>query len=299
MPEETEITQNIPPGEAPPPPGPPPPPPVAPPPGPRPPGFAFRDVGPWLGLLAVLAVAGLLVWLFVLRDRGNKGPTVPAVVGMQQQRAVPELTSKGFNVKVIVGPAKSPRGIVVSQAPGGGTRLARGQTVALHVSNGHAVTVVPTTTTAATTTAQTTTLSSTQTTAATTAPVPGVLGQDAASGAGQVEAAGFVAETDPVSASGTAGSIVQEAPASGSAAPVGSVVVLNVAVGSSRPSVHVPNVANQKAAAARNALLTAKLTVRTDYRKGPAKSVGVVLSESPAAGGSAPAYTQVTIVVGS
>ena len=32
---------------------------------------------------------------------------------------------------------------------------------------------------------------------------------------------------------------------------------------------------------------------------GPAKSVGVVLSQSPSAGSSAPAYSQVTIVVGS
>jgi eukaryotic-like serine/threonine-protein kinase len=284
MPEETEITQNVPPPDAPPPPP------------PAPPGFVLRDAWPWLALLGILAVAGLLVWLFVLRDRNAKGPLVPAVVGLPQQRAVAELTGRGFNVKVVIGPANRPRGIVISQIPGGGTRLDTGQTVTLHVSNGHPVT---TATTPTTSTVQTTTASTTQTTPAATASVPDAVGQDAAAGAGQVEAAGFVAETDPVSASGPPGSIVQESPAAGTDAPVGSVVQLQVAVGSSRPAVHVPNVVGQKAAAARAALLAKPLTVRTEYKKGPAKSVGVVLSQTPAAGSTAPAYTQVTLVVGS
>jgi serine/threonine-protein kinase len=284
MPEETEITQNVPPPDAPPPPP------------PAPPGFVLRDAWPWLALLGILAVAGLLVWLFVLRDRNAKGPLVPAVVGLPQQRAVAELTGRGFNVKVVIGPANRPRGIVISQIPGGGTRLDTGQTVTLHVSNGHPVT---TATTPTTSTVQTTTASTTQTTPAATASVPDAVGQDAAAGAGQVEAAGFVAETDPVSASGPPGSIVQESPAAGTDAPVGSVVQLQVAVGSSRPAVHVPNVVGQKAAAARSALLAKPLTVRTEYKKGPAKSVGVVLSQTPAAGSTAPAYTQVAIVVGS
>jgi beta-lactam-binding protein with PASTA domain len=59
--------------------------------------------------------------------------------------------------------------------------------------------------------------------------------------------------------------------------------------------VQVPNVVGQKAGSARAALLQAKLTTRTEYRKGAA---GVVLAQTPAAGGSVPAYTQVTITVG-
>jgi len=237
----------------------------------------------------------------VLRDRNDKGPLVPAVVGLPQQRAVAELTGRGFNVKAIVGPSKRPRGIVASQIPGGGTRLATGQTVTLHVSNGRPVAAVPTTTTATTTTTTTATTATGQTSTApgASAPVPDVVGQDDASGAGQVEAAGFVAETDPVSGSGAPGSIMAENPAAGADAQVGSIVRLDVATGSSRPAVQVPNVVGQKASSARGALLASKLTVRTDFKKGPAKSVGVVLSQSPAAGGSAPAYTQVTIVVGS
>jgi beta-lactam-binding protein with PASTA domain len=62
--------------------------------------------------------------------------------------------------------------------------------------------------------------------------------------------------------------------------------------------VQVPNVLGQKAAAARAALLQAKLTVRTQYKKAPKRYVGVVVGETPGGGGSAPAYTQITLTVG-
>jgi beta-lactam-binding protein with PASTA domain len=60
--------------------------------------------------------------------------------------------------------------------------------------------------------------------------------------------------------------------------------------------VQVPNVVGQKASAARAALLGAKLTAKTVYKKGPAKQIGVVLAETPT--GSLPAYAQVTLTVG-
>jgi serine/threonine-protein kinase len=169
--------------------------------------------------------------------------------------------------------------------------------VTLHISNGRrlGVTTAPSKTTTVTTTSATTT--SAPPTA--TASVPDVVGQDMASGAGQIEAAGFVAETSPVtSASAPDGQIVQEAPAAGTQAPAGSIVQLQVAAGSSQSQVQVPNVVGQKAGSARAALLQAKLTVRTEYRKGASKDAGVVLAQSPAAGTGLAAYTQVTITVG-
>lgn len=270
----------------------------APPGGPPPPPYAglpprlIQDVWPWLALLGILAVAALLVWLFAFRGNHHKGHVVPAVVGMQQQQAITKLTGDGFSVRAIIGAAKKPRGIVVSQIPGAGTRLGANASVVIHVSNGRTV-VTPTTSTA-TTTAATTTAATTVSNAS----VPDVTGQDASSGSGQVEASGFVAETDPVSAPGTPGSIVAESPSGGAQAPAGSVVKLSVATGSTRPTVQVPNVVGQKAAAARAALLDAKLTVRTVSKQGPAKSTGVVVAETPS-GGSQPAYAQVTITVGS
>src|SRR5436305_8211 len=125
---------------------------------PGPPRALFADVWPWLALLGILGVAGLLVWLFVLRNDNSKKQTVPAVVGMQQQTAISRLTGDGYSVKALVQPAKQPRGVVASQEPGGGSQLPKGSTVTLHVSNGHALpSPGTTTTTSATTTAATTT----------------------------------------------------------------------------------------------------------------------------------------------
>ena len=283
--DETDITASH---EPVPPPGAPPP---VPPPEARPPAFLARDVWPWLAALGVLVIVGLFVWIFVLRDNGNKGKVVPAVVGMQQQQAVAKLTADGFSVNVIVAPANKPRGIVVSQIPGGGSRVGENQKVTLHVSNGRAITV---TTTATTTTASTETTTTTQTaTQSQQVAVPDVSGQDMTSAAGQIEAAGFVAETDPVTDSATEGTVIQQDPAVGTQAESGSIVRLSIAVGSNRPSTHVPNVVGQKASAARAALLAAKLTVKTVYKKG---KIGIVLAETPT--GSVPAYTQITITVG-
>jgi beta-lactam-binding protein with PASTA domain len=90
---------------------------------------------------------------------------------------------------------------------------------------------------------------------------------------------------------------VAQDPAAGTDAPIGSVVVLSVATGSSRPQVQVPSVVGEKSAAARAAILEAKLTARTTYKKGPASKVGFVLAQTPT--GSVPAYTQVALTVGS
>jgi len=260
-----------------------------PPPAGPPPRALVADIWPWLALLGILAIAGLLVWLFVFRgNQGGDKRAVPAVVGLPQQAAIGRLTRAGFSVKAIRGPGKRPRGVVASQEPGGGSQLPKGATVTLHVSNGRRLVAPPKTSTQTTTITQTTT-----TAAAPAAQVPDVTGQDMASGAGQVEAAGFVADADPVEAAGTPGSIVQESPPAGTQAKAGQTVTLGVAVGSSRPDVTIPDVTGKTAAEARAALLQAKLTVRTTYEQG---ATGVVLGESPT--GTAPAYTQVTISVG-
>jgi beta-lactam-binding protein with PASTA domain len=241
-----------------------------------------NDVWPWLALLGLLAVAALLVWLFVFRgNHHHHAKTVPQVVGLQEQVAIRRLTNAGYNVKSIHQPMARPRGIVGSQA-------ANGSTVVIHVANGKPVPKAVTTSTQATTTRATTTA------AAPTAQVPDVTGQTAAAGAGQVEAAGFVAETDPVQGGGTPGAVTQESPPGGTQAKAGETVTLGIAVGSNRPTVQIPDVTGQAASAARAALLQAKLTVRTTYKQG---KTGVVLGESPT--GSAPAWTQVTLTVGS
>jgi serine/threonine-protein kinase len=226
-------------------------------------------------VLALLAVVALVVWLVVLNDDGTSKRTVPDVVGLQQQIAIKRLTDAGYSVRAIREPADRPEGVVASQSP------AVNDVVTIHVSSGRVATT------------ETTTTRATTTVAAPTVAVPDVSGQDMASASGQVEASGLVAQTDPVEASGTPGSVVQQSPPAATQAKAGSVVTLGVAVGGDRPDVDIPDVTGRSAAEARAALLDAKLTVRTAYKSGKA---GVVLGQSPT--GQAPAYTQVTITVG-
>src|SRR5438094_892137 len=102
MADETEITGTF---RAPPEPPAPAGPPRGPPPGPPP--ALIRDIWPWLGLLGLIAVAGLLVWLFVLRGHHHQ-PVVPAVVGLPRQQAIARLTKDGYAVTAILGPAAKP-----------------------------------------------------------------------------------------------------------------------------------------------------------------------------------------------
>jgi len=233
----------------------------------------------------VVVVAGVLIWLFAFRGHHHQ-PIVPGVVGMTRQQAILRLVRHGYSVTAILGPSPKPGGVVVSQKPGGGSRLPKGKRVTIHVSNGKsvAVTTTPTTTTAAT-----------ATTPNASASVPNVVGQPMSTGAGQVEAAGFVAETDPTRASQPSGQIIRETPTG--QAPAGSTVRLTVATGANEPNRSVPNVVGRKAADARSALVAAKFTARTQYRSGPKKDAGSVVAQSPS-GGSAPAFSQVTLTVG-
>jgi eukaryotic-like serine/threonine-protein kinase len=264
-----------------------------PPPAGPPPRVLLDDVWPWLAALGLLAVAALLVWLFVFRDSGGTKRTVPAVVGLQQQQAIAKLNAAGYDVRAVREPAKQPRGTVAAQSPGGGSQLPKGATVTVRVSNGRALPAAGTTTAKAPPNATTATDTTTAAPAATTQ-VPDVTGQDEASAAGQVEAAGLVPETDPAPGSGTAGSVTQQNPAGGGQANAGATVTLAVVTGSSPPAVQIPNVVGESASDARAALANAKLTFKTAYEQG---KVGIVLAQS--ATGSAPAYTQVMLTVGS
>jgi eukaryotic-like serine/threonine-protein kinase len=267
----------------------------APPPAGPPPGAWLDDVWPWLAVLAGLAVAAFLVWFFVFRDRGTSHHVVPAVVGLQQQAAISKLTGEGYAVKAFLVASQKPQGIVAAQSPGGGSQLPKGSTVTIHVSNGRTppTTVTTATTVTATATTATTTTAPTTTVAAPNAQVPDVTGEDLPTATGDVEAAGFVPDTQPVDSGGPAGTVAQQNPSGGGQAPAGSAVTLDIVLPANRPGVQVPNVVGKSAADARAALAQAKLTFTTGYKSGKA---GVVLAQSVT--GTAPAYTQVGLTVG-
>jgi beta-lactam-binding protein with PASTA domain len=248
---------------------------------------------PWLAAFLLLVIAGLLVWFFVFR--GSDRATVPRVVGMHDAQARSRLNHAGFNVKEILGPSARPTGIVLSQRPGAGSQLKKDQTVVIHVSNGHS----PTTSTTTATTTGATTTGATTTVAAAMVAVPNVTGKQQTLAGGSVEAAGLVADTFAADSSQPAGIVISQSPSAGTKVKAGQSVRLNVSKGSgTQPAKSVPNVVGQKASAARTALWTASFTVRTTYRTGSKAQVGTVLAQQPSGGGSAPAYSQVTLTVG-
>ena len=268
--------------------------PLAPPaPQPGPPGpprgwLAVENPWPWL-LLVLVAVAALLVWLLLLRGHGG-ARVVPNVVGLRQGAAVARLTKAGYDVTVVRAPSRRPPNVVFGQRPGGGVQLAKGQTVTIDVANGSTPAARPKPASLPTTVATTTAASVT---------VPDATGQTLAGAAGAVEAAGLTPDSYPVRSSRPSGTVVAQAPAGGATLAPGGTVRLNVSVGQgAQPPVPVPDVTGQTAADARAALWSAKLTVRTVYAHAPsAARIGHVLDET-GAGGSLPAFSQVTITVG-
>lgn len=249
-------------------------------------GAWLDDLWRWLAVLAALAVVGLLVWLFAFRDTGGSTHVVPAVVGMPQQQAIDKVTGAGYAVKAFLVPAHRPRGIVAAQKPGGGSQLPKGATVTLQIANGRTPPAAATTTTVkATTTAPPATAPSAQ--------VPDVTGADLTTATSDVEAAGFVPETEPVDRGGAPGTVAAQNPAAGEQANAGITVTMDVVFPANRPTVQIPNVVGRSAADARAALAQATLTFKTTYATG---KTGIVASQS--ATGSAPAYTQIVLTVG-
>ena len=274
------------PADRPPPPVPPPDARPEPPPGPPPGWLAAENPWPWL-FLVLLAVAGLLIWLFLFRGHSDKA-TVPRVVGLSQSAAIRRLNDAGFNVTAVRRPAKSPAGRVFAQKPGAGSRLKKHQTVVINVSNGAAP--------KASTPPATTTTTQTTTTAAPTVAVPAVTGKQQPDAGGAIEAVGLVPDSFPMQSSEPPGTVVAQDPGAGTKLAAGKSVRLNVSSGGAQqPAVTIPTVTGAKAADARAKLWAAKLTVRTIYQSG---KVGIVLREQPSGGGKAPAYSQVTLYVG-
>lgn len=284
--EDTAAHEAVAPERAPmPPPGPP-----VPAPGPPRGWLAVENPWPWL-LLVLVVVAGLLVWLLLIRGNGMKH-AVPRVVGLRQRDATARLTRAGYDVAVVrAASRKQPAGIVFAQAPGAGSRLARGQTVTVDVANGARLRPRPKPV------ALPTTAATTATTSASVA-VPDVTGQAQAAAGGAVEAAGLVPDSFPVPSSRPSGAVLSESPAAGTTLGAGASVRLNVSAGrGNQPAVQVPDVTGRTAAEARAALWAAKLTVRTVYAHAstPAQ-IGHVVGQT-GSGSSLPAFSQVTITV--
>ena len=130
--------------------------------------------------------------------------TVPDVTGRAQEAAQRQLNSAGLKAGVVYVPSDQPEGAVVSQSPEAGTTQKRGTRIQLNVSLGPSP--------------------------GEQRAVPDVLGEDPAAAKAKLESAGFKVQTLPqgVTDANQIGTVVDEQPAGGRRAPVGSTVTIYV-----------------------------------------------------------------------
>ena len=103
---------------------------------------------PWLVALLFIAAAVAAGWYLYSRIQdeldASKPVAVPLVIGLLENEATTKLEEAGFVVEVErSADPKQPEGRVADQAPEGGTRLPKGETVTIIVSTGVAKTTVP------------------------------------------------------------------------------------------------------------------------------------------------------------
>ncbi len=130
--------------------------------------------------------------------------TVPDVTGRAQEAAQRQLNSAGLKAGVVYVPSDEPEGAVVSQSPEAGTTQKRGMRIQLNVSLGP--------------------------TPGEQRAVPDVRGEDPTAAKAKLESAGFEVQTLPqgVTDASQIGTVVDEQPAGGRRAPVGSTVTIYV-----------------------------------------------------------------------
>lgn len=130
--------------------------------------------------------------------------TVPDVTAQAQELAQRQLNSAGLKSGVVYVPSNELEGTVLSQSPAAGTTQKRGTRIQLNVSLGSNPGELRV--------------------------VPDVLGQDPATAKRKLESAGFTVQTLPqgVTDPSQIGKIVDEQPAGGKRAPVGSTVTIYV-----------------------------------------------------------------------
>lgn len=104
-----------------------------------------RSAG-WYVAIALL-ILGLfaLVAYFVATNLLGGGDLVkvPRVIGMEEDAAIDDLETAGFEVEVLTAPSQRDEGIVSKQDPKSGTRLEEGETVTITVSEGPVQVEVP------------------------------------------------------------------------------------------------------------------------------------------------------------
>jgi beta-lactam-binding protein with PASTA domain len=239
---------------------------------------------------------GRVVSLIV--SRGPSAVAVPNLISLSEADAVAQLTKLGLRAEVVQVPSSQKSGEVVAQNPRSGERVAPGSRVRLNVSKGPTHTTTVVTTAPTTTTTSTTTTTTTTTIAQTT--VPDVVGQLLPDASHALKASQLLPDSYPVNSSEPGGTVVAENPAAGESVQSGSVVRLNVSVGTQRPLLGVPDMtARPNDEISARQLLSKKFTVRGVPRTATtAAQKGLVLGQLPRPGVKIKRWAQIVIYVG-
>ena len=224
--------------------------------------------------------------------------TVPDLGGKSFADARAALDKLGLDSTRTQVTSGAPAGTVVDQAPKAGSKLAKGSTVTLAVSQAKAA--------SAPATAEVTTTAPTTTAAARppqpqSATVPDVTQQSEAAavqamnGAGILPSLVFIPSNDPL------GTVEQQAKSAGTTVPYHSHVQVNVSRGpGEKPDVVIPNVIGQslhQAVATLNAAKLRLLYVR--YPVSARSTAGKIVQQTPLGGGKAPQNAQVLVFLAS
>ena len=229
-----------------------------------------RSVWPWLLALGLIIAGGIGGWVLYtkIQDQlnANKPIAVPDVRLLQRGLAVKMLQDQGLTPRVVTSSDDTvPRGQVIDENPGGGSKVGKGSTVTIRVSTGKAQ-----------------------------VQVPNVVGQNATAAVTQLAAAGLNPKIHHVFSGEPVDSVTGQQPKPGDRVVKGTTVNINVSRGA-RP-VPVPDVTGQPYANAKSALEGQGFkVVRVDIQSDQA--AGVVVATDPPAGQEVSKGAKITISV--
>ena len=305
------------------------------------PGADKSRRGPVIAVIAALVVLIGVVGFLLLTQLGDDsgGPTVPVtnVVGSEAAAARTLLEAQGFKVDVVRrANDQQPKGIVVRQDPSAGTKVQKGETILLTVSDGAGTAKVPNVAGDSFENAQSaiqakglkverrdeasdtvapgivtrtdppggTRVDKSATTvvvfvSAGPAPVnvPNVEGVDQVAATQTLNSAGFrVVKATQASSSTPSGDVISTSPGAGNPAPRGSTVTINVSTGPE--TANVPNVVGQSQGNATSQLTSAGFNVTVVQVPSTPANANKVIAQDPAGGTSANKGSAVVITVG-
>jgi eukaryotic-like serine/threonine-protein kinase len=320
---------------------------VAPPPVYRPPTPYYdyeepprgRSIWPWLLALGLIVAGGIGGWFLYTKIQeqldNNRPVAVPDVTLLQQDLAVLQIRQAGLNPVVVHAPDDNvPPGQVISENPGGGSKVGKGSTVTLTVSTGKPKVTVPDVRGRPVTDAITalagiglnphivhvyspepadtvtgqfpspgdrvvkgSSVRINVSRGAKPVSVPDVTGQPYLNAKSALEGQGFKVLRTDVQSDQAEGVVVAEDPPAGQEVSKGSTITLSVSTGPA--TTQIPDVRGQNQASAQSLLGQAGLTPSVVFQpvNDPSQD-GIVLDQNPKPGGNAKSGEIVIITVG-